>query len=63
MGSWRRVDRFFRLWIVIFAAVAAQMAWVLRPLVGDPKVPFLWFSPREANFLIDLWHTLSKLGS
>ena len=32
-----------RVWIVIYAFVGVQMAWVLRPFVGDPNQPTRFF--------------------
>ncbi len=32
-----------RAWIVIFAFVGIQMAWVLRPFIGDPHTPTHFF--------------------
>jgi hypothetical protein len=32
-----------RTWIVIYAFVGVQMAWVLRPFVGDPNQPTRFF--------------------
>jgi hypothetical protein len=32
-----------RVWIVIYAFVGVQMAWVLRPFVGDPTQPTRFF--------------------
>jgi hypothetical protein len=32
-----------RTWIVIYAFVGIQMAWVLRPFVGDPNSPTRFF--------------------
>jgi hypothetical protein len=40
----------FRVWLVVFALVGAQMSWVLRPFVGNPNTPFAWFRPRESSF-------------
>ncbi len=34
-----------RFWTVLYWFVAIQMAWVLRPFVGDPKKPFQLFRP------------------
>lgn len=56
-----QVRRVFRIWILIYALVGAQMGWVLRPLVGDPHQPFTWFRARQANFFVDVWHTIWKL--
>ena len=59
----RQVNKVFRLWIVIYALVGCQMAWVLRPFVLDPRSEFSWFRARYANFFIDVWHTIWKLLS
>jgi hypothetical protein len=59
----RQVNRVFRIWIVIYALVGCQMAWVLRPFVLDPRSPFAWFRERHANFFTDVWHTIWKLLS
>ena len=32
-----------RTWIVIYVFVGIQMAWVLRPFVGDPMAPVQFF--------------------
>ena len=32
-----------RVWLVIYAFVGVQMAWVLRPFVGDPNSPTRFF--------------------
>lgn len=32
-----------RTWLIIYAFVAVQMAWVLRPFVGDPNSPTRFF--------------------
>ena len=31
-----KVKKVFRLWVLVFAIVGAQMGWVLRPFVGSP---------------------------
>jgi hypothetical protein len=32
-------------WLVVYAFVAIQMAWVLRPFIGDPEQPPQFFRP------------------
>ena len=32
-----------RTWLVIYVFVGIQMAWVLRPFVGDPRRPVQFF--------------------
>jgi hypothetical protein len=45
----------FRIWVVVFALVGAQMAWILRPFIGDPEQPFQWFRPVTSNFFEAVW--------
>ena len=33
----------FRIWLIVFAFVGIQMAWVLRPFVGNPGRPTTFF--------------------
>jgi hypothetical protein len=40
----------FRVWVLVFGLVGAQMAWVLRPFIGHPGVPFAWFRHPDSNF-------------
>jgi hypothetical protein len=60
-GTARQINRVFRVWIVIYALVGCQMAWVLRPFVLDPHSEFGWFRARYANFFLDVWHTIWNL--
>jgi hypothetical protein len=38
----RRARRIFRVWLLLFGVVGAQMAWILKPFVGNPQLPFAW---------------------
>lgn len=40
----------FRIWIIVFGLVGAQMGWVLRPFIGNPNLAFTLFRHRESNF-------------
>jgi hypothetical protein len=51
----------FYVWLVAFGLVGAQMAWVLRPFVGSPWLPFTWFRPREASFFEAVLKSLRQL--
>jgi hypothetical protein len=46
----KHVKTVFRIWVVVFALVGAQMGWVLRPFIGSPDMPFVWLRGRESNF-------------
>jgi len=34
-----------RIWFALFAFVAVQLSWNLRPFVGNPKAPAEFFRP------------------
>jgi hypothetical protein len=59
----RHVRTIFRVWIIVFGLVGAQMGWVLRPFVGNPNLPFSWFRGRESNFFQAVIQTLRNLFS
>ena len=59
----KHVKTVFRLWVIVFALVGAQMGWVLRPFVGNPNTPFTWFRPRSSNFFQAVLQTLQSLFS
>jgi hypothetical protein len=46
------VTLIFRIWVVVFGLVGAQMAWVLRPFIGHPGQPFTWFRHIHSNFFM-----------
>src|SRR4051812_2335146 len=51
----RNVKVVFRCWVFLFGLVGAQMSWVLRPFIGKPGLPFIWFRGRESNFFEAVW--------
>ena len=51
----------FRVWVIIYALVGAQMGWLLRPFIGNPNMPFTWFRPRSGNFFQAIADHLSTL--
>jgi len=51
----------FRIWIIVFGLVGAQMAWVLRPFIGNPALPFTWFRPPSSNFFEAVVHAAQHL--
>ncbi len=57
----QHVKRVFGCWVVVFALVGAQMAWVLRPFIGNPASPFQWFRARGSNFFESVWYTFLNL--
>ena len=51
----------FMVWMLLYAFVGAQMAWLLRPLIGDPAQPFAVFCERGGNAFADFFNALGKL--
>jgi hypothetical protein len=56
-----------RTWIIIYVFVGVQMAWVLRPFIGDPRSPVQFF--REGSWsnayevvLQMIWDVMSGRG-
>ena len=58
-----KVKVMFRIWVIVFGLVGAQMGWVLRPFVGNPDLPFQWFRDRESSFFEAVITTIQQLGS
>lgn len=50
----------FWLWLGIYAFVGSQMAWTLRPFVGDPNAPFELFRQFGGNFYTDIFRSLGE---
>lgn len=60
-GTDRKAAIVFRIWVVVFSIVGAQMSWVLRPFIGSPNMPFTWFRDRDSNFFRDVSRSLANL--
>ncbi len=58
-----QVQTVFRIWVIVFGLVGAQMGWVLRPFIGNPNMEFTWFRARESNFFMAVLQALSHLSS
>ena len=57
----KHVTTVFRIWVVVYGLVGAQMSWVLSPFLGRPGQPFQWFHGRESNFFEAVWHAVRSL--
>jgi hypothetical protein len=55
------VQMVFRIWVVVFALVGAQMGWVLRPFVGHPNANFTFFRERKESFFQAMATKLQEL--
>lgn len=60
-ASTDQVRWIFRLWMLVFGLVGAQMGWVLRPFIGDPDQPFTWFRERQSNFFMAIVEIIGEL--
>jgi hypothetical protein len=59
--GWQVASPVFYVWMVLFGLVGAQMAWVLRPFLGAPEVPFEWFRTPQSSFFEAVFHALRVL--
>jgi hypothetical protein len=54
--------RVLAIWLLLYAFVGTQMAWVLRPYVGTPNMPATLFreEARRGNFYESVWRSLGN---
>jgi hypothetical protein len=57
----RNAMTIMKVWAVLFAFVGVQMAWNLRPFVGDRDRPFQVFRHYEGNFYTAIIYSMQKL--
>jgi len=50
-----------RVWAILFAFVGVQMAWNLRPFLGDRQEPFQVFRSYEGNYYAAVVYSVNKL--
>ena len=55
------VKAIFRIWVIVFGLVGAQMGWCLRPFIGDPELPFTFLRGRESNIFEGVANTVDHL--
>ena len=51
----------FKFWIIIFAFVGMQLAWNLRPFIGDKNLPMEVFRAKEGNFYLAVFQSMGDL--
>lgn len=51
----------FTTWIVIYALVGLQMAWILRPFIGTPGSEFTLLRPISSNVFESIMQCLNRL--
>jgi hypothetical protein len=57
----RKALTIMRAWALLFAFVGIQMAWNLRPFLGDRGEPFRVFRSYEGNFYAAIVYSINKL--
>jgi hypothetical protein len=62
-GAGPHVRTVFRIWVLVFALVGAQMGWVLRPFIGKPGVPVSFFRERESNFFEAVYNKIVDVAA
>lgn len=56
-----RAGNLFRVWVIVFGIVGAQMSWILRPFIGDPELPFALLRSRDGNVFTDVFRAIIRL--
>ncbi len=57
----RKALTIMRAWAVLFAFVGIQLAWSLRPFLGDRNEPFQVFGRYQGNFYAAVIYAVNKL--
>jgi hypothetical protein len=57
----RKALTIMRAWAVLFAFVGIQLAWSLRPFLGDRNQPFQVFGSYQGNFYAAIIYAVNKL--
>ena len=53
----------FTIWFLVFGFVGCQTAWMLRPFLGEPHLPYQLFRPRKdkLNFYLAVLESMKVL--
>jgi len=57
----RKAITIMRVWALLFAFVGIQLAWNLRPFLGDRNEPFRVFGNYQGNFYTAVIYAMKKL--
>jgi hypothetical protein len=57
----RKALTIMRAWALLFAFVGIQLAWSLRPFLGDRNQPFRVFGSYQGNFYAAIIYAVNKL--
>jgi hypothetical protein len=50
------------LWILLYAFVGSQLAWVTRPYFGEPEMRWEVFRTQRGNFFVDIMNALREIA-
>lgn len=50
-------------WLISYGIVGTQMAWMMRPFIGQPGTPFSLFRAQESNFYVTVIHLVQRMLS
>ncbi|MFB9324153.1 hypothetical protein ACFF2X_42625, partial [Cryptosporangium minutisporangium] len=53
--------RLLYVWVLLFGFVGTQLAWTLRPFIGEPSHPFQLFRDLEGSFYGNVLETLASI--
>jgi hypothetical protein len=59
----RKALTIMRLWVVLFGFVGIQMAWNLRPFLGDRNQPFHLIGRYQGNFYAAVLYAVKQLAT
>lgn len=60
----KKAVRILQIWILVFGFVGTQMAWSLRPFIGDPQQPFeILRRDQGGNIYFSLWDSITNFES
>jgi hypothetical protein len=57
----RKALTIMRAWALLFAFVGVQLAWNLRPFLGDKNQPFRVFGDYQGNFYTAILYAAKQL--
>jgi hypothetical protein len=57
----RKALTIMRAWVLLFAFVGIQLAWSLRPFLGDRNQPFRVFGTYQGNFYAAIMYAVNQL--
>ena len=60
-GAGKGTETIVTWWLVTYGIVGAQMAWLMRPFIGNPELPFAVLRGHGSNIYISILNSIGKL--